>query len=554
MTLDRDLQSIQEVRDLVANAKKAQRELAEFSQEKIDRIIYEIAKDCAANAQKLAKMAVEETGFGVWEDKVLKNLLGSTITYESCKDMKTVGVIKEDKAAGLIEVGVPMGIVAALIPSTNPTSTTMYKSIISIKAGNAIVISPHPNAKNCIIETVKIIQQAAKRAGAPDNIVQAISLTTIDATNTLLKHKDIGVILATGGEAMVRAAYSSGNPAIGVGPGNGPAYIEKSADIPMAVKRIFDSKTFDNGTICASEQSIVTESCIKDKVVEEVKKQGGYFLNAEETKKLSGFILRANGTMNPKIVGKSAKVIADMAGFSIPEGTRVLVSEQTEVSKTNPYSREKLCPILAFYTENSWEDACERCMQILYNEGVGHTMTIHSQNDKIIREFALKKPVSRLLVNTPGALGGVGATTNLSPALTLGCGAVGGSATSDNISPLNLINIRRVAYGVRELSDVRGTNPTPSVSKPVCADAKFSEKPKVVYGSSFNESINAGYDEYIRKSKQNVSVDKAVPPPVKCGEKKCEAPCESKAEAQPSVTSGDVENITKEIIRRLSAK
>ena len=353
MTLDRDLQSIQEVRDLVANAKKAQRELAEFSQEKIDRIIYEIAKDCAANAQKLAKMAVEETGFGVWEDKVLKNLLGSTITYESCKDMKTVGIIKEDKAAGLIEVGVPMGIVAALIPSTNPTSTTMYKSIISIKAGNAIVISPHPNAKNCIIETVKIIQQAAKRAGAPDNIVQAISLTTIDATNTLLKHKDIGVILATGGEAMVRAAYSSGNPAIGVGPGNGPAYIEKSADIPMAVKRIFDSKTFDNGTICASEQSIVTESCIKDKVVEEVKKQGGYFLNAEETKKLSGFILRANGTMNPKIVGKSAKVIADMAGFSIPEGTRVLVSEQTEVSKTNPYSREKLCPILAFYTENS---------------------------------------------------------------------------------------------------------------------------------------------------------------------------------------------------------
>lgn len=554
MTLDRDLQSIQEVRDLVANAKKAQRELAEFSQEKIDRIIYEIAKDCATNAQKLAKMAVEETGFGVWEDKVLKNLLGSTITYESCKDMKTVGIIKEDKAAGLIEVGVPMGIVAALIPSTNPTSTTMYKSIISIKAGNAIVISPHPNAKNCIIETVKIIQQAAKRAGAPDNIVQAISLTTIDATNTLLKHKDIGVILATGGEAMVRAAYSSGNPAIGVGPGNGPAYIEKSADIPMAVKRIFDSKTFDNGTICASEQSIVTESCIKDKVVEEVKKQGGYFLNAEETKKLSGFILRANGTMNPKIVGKSAKVIADMAGFSIPEGTRVLVSEQTEVSKTNPYSREKLCPILAFYTENSWEDACERCMQILYNEGVGHTMTIHSQNDKIIREFALKKPVSRLLVNTPGALGGVGATTNLSPALTLGCGAVGGSATSDNISPLNLINIRRVAYGVRELSDVRGTNPTPSVSKPVCADAKFSEKPKAVYGSSFNESINAGYDEYIRKSKQNVSADKAVPPPVKCGEKKCEAPCESKAEAQPSVTSSDVENITKEIIRRLSAK
>ncbi len=543
MGLDRDLQSIQEVRDLVANAKKAQKELASFTQEQIDRIIYEIAKDCAANAQKLAKMAVEETGFGVWEDKVLKNLLGSTITYDSCKNMKTVGIINEDCDKGIIEVGVPMGIVAALIPSTNPTSTTMYKSIISIKAGNSIVISPHPNAKGCILETVRIIQEAAKRAGAPENTVQAISLTTIEATNTLLKHRDIGVILATGGEAMVRAAYSSGNPAIGVGPGNGPAYIEKTADIPLAVKRIFDSKTFDNGTICASEQSIVTETCIKEQVVAEVKRQGGYFLNAEETKKLSSFILRANGTMNPKIVGRSAKYIADMAGFPIPEGTRVLVSEQTEVSKTNPYSREKLCPILAFYTENNWEDACERCMQILYNEGVGHTMTIHSQNKDVIKEFALKKPVSRLLVNTPGALGGVGATTNLSPALTLGCGAVGGSATSDNITPLNLINIRRVAFGARELEDVRGTNPAPE-SKTV--PVKAAPVKKNVYGSSFNESINKGYDEYIKKSKVNAHVDRAVPAPVPVKEQ-ASAPAPS-----DSVTAKDVESITKEIIRRLA--
>ncbi len=538
MGLDRDLQSIQEVRDLVANAKKAQKELSSFTQEQIDRIIYEIAKDCAANAEQLAKKAVEETGFGVWEDKVLKNLLGSTITYDSCKDMKTVGIIKEDTQKGIIEVGVPMGVVAALIPSTNPTSTTMYKSIISIKAGNAIVISPHPNAKCCILETVRIIQEAAKRAGAPDNIVQAISLTTIEATNTLLKHRDIGVILATGGEAMVRAAYSSGNPAIGVGPGNGPAFIERTADIPLAVKRIFDSKTFDNGTICASEQSIVTESCIKDKVTEEVKKQGGYFLNAEETKKLSGFILRANGTMNPKIVGKSAKVIADMAGFSIPEGTRVLVSEQTDVSKTNPYSREKLCPILAFYTENDWESACARCMEILYNEGVGHTMTIHSQNKDIIKEFALKKPVSRLLVNTPGALGGVGATTNLSPALTLGCGAVGGSATSDNITPLNLINIRRVAFGARELEDVRSNNKAPQNSFPSINTASATASSKPVYGSSFNESINRGYDEFIRQSKVNAHTS---------GNTSNNTPCDT-----DKITQKDVENITKAIIQRLS--
>ena len=543
MTLDRDLQSIQEVRNLIANAKEAQKELATYSQEKVDKIICEIASACAAQAERLAKMAVEETGFGVWEDKVLKNLLGSTITYDSCKDMKTVGIIKDCKECGIMEVGVPMGIVAALIPSTNPTSTTMYKSIISIKAGNAIVISPHPNAKNCILETVKIIRETLKKCGAPENIVQSISLTTIDATNTLLKSRDIGVILATGGEAMVRAAYSSGNPAIGVGPGNGPAFIERTADIPLAVKRIFDSKTFDNGTICASEQSIVTERCVKDKVVEEVKKQGGYFLSEEETKKLSGFILRANGTMNPKIVGKSAKVIADMAGFSIPEGTRVLVSEQTTVAKDNPYSREKLCPILAFYTEPSWEAACERCMQILYNEGVGHTMTIHSQDKNVIKEFALKKPVSRLLVNTPGALGGVGATTNLSPALTLGCGAVGGSATSDNISPLNLINIRRVAYGARELEEVRGNNPAPAkTSGYTPTPSKTSNVNKGVYGSSFNEAINAGYDEIIKQSRVHSKKETPVPAPVKY----------EKSAQNSSVSSGEIEQITQEILRRLS--
>ncbi len=461
MTLDRDLQSIQEVRNMVSEAVSAQKKLAEFSQAQIDRIIYEIAKDCAENAEKLAKMAVEETGFGVWQDKVIKNLLGSTITYETCKDMKTVGIIREDNSKGIMEVAVPMGVVAALIPSTNPTSTTMYKTIISIKAGNAIVLSPHPNAKNCILETVRIIKEAAKRAGAPDGIIQCISLTTMEATDALLKNRSVGVILATGGEAMVRAAYSSGNPAIGVGPGNGPAFIERTADIPKAVRRIMDSKTFDNGTICASEQSVITEQVIKNEVIAEMKKQGCYFLNEADSNKLSGFILRANGTMNPKIVGKSAKVIADMAGITIPEGTRVLVSEQTEVSKKNPFAREKLCPILAFFTAQSWEDACEKCMAILFNEGVGHTMTIHTQNKDVVREFALKKPVSRLLVNTPGALGGVGATTNLYPALTLGCGSVGGSATSDNISPLNLINIRRVAYGVKELDEVRGVNPKP---------------------------------------------------------------------------------------------
>ena len=465
MGLDMDLQSIQEVRDLIRNAKRAQAIFSTYDQSQVDNIVEKIAEACEVNAERLAKMAVDETGYGIWQDKVLKNLLGSKITYESIKDMKTIGVIHEDGAKGIMEVGVPMGVIAALIPSTNPTSTVMYKTLISLKAGNAIVISPHPGAKNCILETVQIIQEAARKAGAPEGLIGVIKLATMEATDALLKDPNIGVILATGGEAMVHAAYSSGNPAIGVGPGNGPAFIERTANVQDSVRRIFDSKTFDNGTICASEQSIVTEKCIENQVVEEIKRQGGYFLDEIQTEKVARFILRDNGTMNPKIVGKSARTIADMAGIQVPSGTRVLLSRQTEVSKKNPYTREKLCPLLAFFVEDGWQEACERCIQILEVEGVGHTMTIHSQDTDVIREFALKKPVSRLLVNTPGALGGVGGTTNLAPALTLGCGAVGGSATSDNITPMNLLNIRRVACGVTELSDIRRMYHVPEISQ-----------------------------------------------------------------------------------------
>lgn len=462
MALDRDLQSIQEARDLMKQAKAAQKEYQSWDQQRVDALVRAIAEVCEANAEPLAKLAAEETGFGIWQDKVIKNLLGSKLTYAAIKDMKTVGVLREDTQRRLMEVAVPMGVVVALIPSTNPTSTTMYKTLISLKAGNAIVISPHPNAKKCILETVRLIQTAAKQAGAPCGLIGCVETATMQATDTLMKHPDTGIILATGGEAMVKAAYSSGNPALGVGPGNGPAFIERTADIPLAVKRIFDSKTFDNGTICASEQSIVTEVCIKEQVMAELRRQGGCFLDAEQSGKLEKLIMRPNNTMNPAIVGKSVQVIARMAGISVPETTRVLISEQTEVGPKHPYSREKLCPILAFFVEPDWEHACEKSIAILQNEGAGHTMTIHSTDEQVIRAFALQKPVSRLLVNTPGALGGVGATTNLAPALTLGCGAVGGSATSDNIGPLNLLNIRRVAWGVRELEELRGAPPAQS--------------------------------------------------------------------------------------------
>ena len=536
MDFDKDLQSIQEVRWLVAKAVVAQKELAKMSQQQVDGIAKAIADACAAQSERLAKMAVEETGFGIWQDKVLKNLLGSAITWDSVKDMKTVGIIKDDRQNGLMEVGVPMGVVAALIPSTNPTSTTMYKSIISIKAGNAIVISPHPNAKNCIIETAKVICEAARKAGAPEGIVQCITLPTMEATDALLKNRNIGIILATGGEAMVRAAYSSGNPALGVGPGNGPAFIEKSANIPVAVKRIMDSKKFDNGTICASEQSIITERCIEQKVVDEVSRQGGYFMTPEESDKLSKFILRANGTMNPKIVGKSAQSLADMAGIRIPAGTRVLVSRQRTVGKDNPYSREKLCPILAFYVEDGWEEACRRSIEILNNEGAGHTMTIHSEDADVIREFALQKPVSRLLVNTPGALGGVGATTGLQPALTLGCGSVGGSATSDNVSPLNLINIRRVAWGLCELEDLR---------KQQEQMTGVSAAPQSTYGSGSCCGQNAGFGS------NGVGGSGA------CGSSNGGAACGSSnsgaACGSPDITEDDIARITKAVLQKLGA-
>ena len=474
---DKDLLSIQEVRHLIQRAKVAQQKLALMSQEQIDTIVKVVAKACYDQRERLAKMAAEETGFGKWQDKVLKNALASKGILEEIKDMRTVGILSEDKENKVIEVGVPVGVVAGLIPSTNPTSTVMYKALIALKGGNSIVFSPHPHAAKCINETVDIIKKAAVSAGCPEGAVSVIQRVSIEATNELMKHKDTNLILATGGNAMVKAAYSSGTPAIGVGPGNGPAFIERTADVPKAVRQILDSKTFDNGVICASEQSIIVEEDMKEKVVAEFKKQGAYFVPAEDAKKLGSFIIQPSGAMNPKMVGKTPQVIAELAGISVPADARVLIAEETGVGKQYPYSMEKLAPVLGFYTVKDWLEACELSIKILHHEGAGHTLAIHSQNEEIIREFALKKPVSRLLINTPAALGGVGATTGLFPAFTLGCGAVGGSATSDNVSPLNLFNIRRVAYGTSELSDLRqAENMAVEEPKAVAVDGSNEEE------------------------------------------------------------------------------
>ncbi len=471
---DKDLLSVQEVRDLVEKAKKAQQEFALKSQEEVDAIVKSVAEAGVRNAKRLAKMAHEETGFGIEADKVIKNVFGSRGVYEAIKDMKTIGVLEVDEEKKTKKIAIPVGIVAGLIPSTNPTSTAFYKSEIALKGGNAIIFSPHPNAKNCIVEAVKVIRTAIAEAGGNEDLVSVITIPTIQATDMLMKHPDVAMILATGGSAMVRAAYSSGTPAIGVGPGNGPAYIEKTADVALAVKRIMDSKTFDNGTICASEQSVMCDCDMEPAVRVEMEKQGAYFLNDEQIAKLGKFILRANGTMNPQIVGKSAKVIADLAEIEIPEGTRVLVAKETGIGFGHPYSNEKLAPILGFYTAENYVEICELAQKILHYEGAGHTFSMHTKDPKIVDYFAARIPASRIMVNTPSALGGIGASTGMLPSLTLGCGAIGGSATSENVGPQHLINVRVVAEGLLEMDEIR-KNTEALVAAPCCTGSKAAD-------------------------------------------------------------------------------
>ena len=456
MELDKDLRSIQEVRGLIRQARQAQRVLERMSQADLDKITAAISCAAAEHARRLADMAVEETGFGIPADKEIKNRFAALTLYDAIKDEKTHGILAEDREKRTVDIGVPVGIVAGLVPSTNPTSTVLYKAMICMKAGNPIIFSPHPSAVNCILETVNIVRRAAEAAGAPAGAVSCITTPTLEATQELMKHDHTRLILATGGGAMVKAAYSSGTPAIGVGAGNGPAYIHRTADVRLAVKRILDSKTFDNGTICASEQSVIVTEELERAVTSELKAQGAYVLSDEEHKKLSKFILRANGTMNPAIVGKSVETVAKLAGLDgVPATARVLVARETGVGRGYPYSNEKLGLILAYYVERDEEAVLRRCVEILEWEGAGHTFSIHCEDESVVRRFAQEVPASRVLVNTPSALGGIGATTCLFPALTLGCGAVGGSSSSNNIGPLDLINIKRVAWGVRELEEIR---------------------------------------------------------------------------------------------------
>jgi len=450
MELDKDLAARQEARILSRQAHKAQDVLAQMSQAELDKIVQNIAKEFSAASLELAELAVRETGFGNVEDKITKNKFASATVAAAVADMKTVGVLKERPEEKLWEIGVPMGVIAAIVPSTNPTSTVCYKAIIALKSGNAIIFSPHPKAVECTLRAARIVAAAAEKAGAPAGSISCLTMASMAGCQELMAAEEVRLILATGGPAMVKAAYSSGKPAIGVGAGNGPVYIHHSADVKKALGCILRSKTFDYGTVCASEQSIIVEKDMEEAVRSEAKRQGFYFMDTKEAGCLAKLLFKPNGTLNPEIVGKCAEKLAQMAGFSVPRGTKILVAREQEAGPTRPYSMEKLCPVLAFFVMDSEDAVLSKAIEVLRHEGSGHTFAMHAEDENVVRKFAAQIPVSRFLVNTPAALGGIGASTGLFPALTLGCGAVGGSSSSNNISPLDLINIRRVAWGTEK--------------------------------------------------------------------------------------------------------
>jgi acetaldehyde dehydrogenase (acetylating) len=446
---DRDLASIQDARALARLARAAQEELAELSQERIDAIVDAMAAAVRPHAEELARLAVEETGYGNVPDKVQKNLFAAVRVHESIRPLRTVGVVGRDESRRLVEIAEPFGVVAAIIPSTNPTSTAIYKALIALKARCAIVLSPHPAATDCITRTAELLRQGALAAGAPTNAIGWMTSVTLEGTQELMKVREVAVILATGGLGLVRAAYSAGKPAYGVGPGNAPAFIERTADVPKAVADVVTGKTFDYGVLCSSENSVVVDAPVVDAVRAQFLAQGGHFLSPPEIEAVGKALVTPQRLPNPALVGKPATYIAERAGITVPPGTRVLIAPLQGVGRDHPLSIEKLCPVLSYYEVRDWREGCERCKQILRYGGMGHTMAIHSRDEAVILEFGLHKPAFRIVVNTPTSHGSIGLTTGLDPALTLGCGGFGGNITSDNIAPRHLLNIKRLAYELR---------------------------------------------------------------------------------------------------------
>ncbi|MBI3765852.1 MAG: aldehyde dehydrogenase family protein [Ignavibacteriales bacterium] len=508
MPLDKDLQSIQEMRELVQKAKQAQLEFRAYDQLRVDRIVKAMADAGYEAAERLGRTAHEETGFGKPEDKKKKNEFATRRVWESIKDLKSVGVIREDREKRIIEIAEPMGVVCALIPSTNPTSTVMFKAIISVKGRNAIVASPHPRAAKCTGEAMHVLAQAAETAGAPQGLMSCLSNPTLEATNELMKHKLVSIILATGSNPMVRSAYSAGKPAYGVGSGNVPAYIEKTANVRKAVADVVSGKLFDLGVLCSTEAWVIVDSAVKNIVVEDLKRRNCYFVEGDDKEKLSRLMFDQRGAINPNMVGKPATFIAHNAGITVPAETQVLIAELQGVGREYPLSREKLSPVLSFYTVDHWREGCERCIELLEFGGIGHTMVIHSMDEDIIMKFALEKPAFRILVNTQAALGAVGYTNELLPSMTLGPGTFGGSIISENVSAKHMFNVKRLAFETRPINPPDGIEPKPlqSSSKPDIKSPVSHNPPSSIPKPAPTKSWMEEIDERIRLKAGNVAM------------------------------------------------
>jgi acetaldehyde dehydrogenase (acetylating) len=444
--MDKDLLSIQEARSMVEAAYAAQKVWGKATQEQVDRVCAAMVDAVYQAAERLGRMASEETGYGVPEHKKLKNEFASKHVWESIKNVKTVGVVRHDPSTRVYEIAWPMGVVAALTPSTNPTSTTINKILISVKARNGVVVAPHPAAVNCCVETAKLMAAAAVNAGAPAGLIHCMSHVTLPGTNELMSHHHTALILATGGSPMVRAAHSQGKPAYGVGPGNVPAYVDRSADLEKAARYIVASKAFDFSVICATEQAAVVDRPVAARLQQLMENEGAYFMDEAQAQAIRALLYHPDGSINTNTVGKSPQVLAAMAGISVPSSARILVAKLRTVGREEPLSREKLTTVLGWYEVDGWEMGCERCIELINFGGRGHSLIIHATDEKVIMAFGLEKPVFRIGVNTMGTLGTIGLTTKVMPSMTLGSGGVGGAITGDNITVYHLFNIKRLAY------------------------------------------------------------------------------------------------------------
>lgn len=444
--MDQDLLSIQEARELTTRAFEAWKVWAKASQEQVDRVCAAMAEAAFNASERLGQLAQEETGYGVAAHKRLKNEFAARNVWESIKDIKTTGVIRHDTEKKIYEIAWPMGVVAALTPSTNPTSTVIYKILIAVKARDAIIIAPHPSAAKCSYEAAALMAKVAEENGAPAGLVSCMRHVSLPGTQELMTHKYVAVILATGGTPMVRAAHSSGKPAYGVGPGNVPAYVDRSADLEKAARYIIASKAFDCSTICATEQSVVVDKPVAARLRELMIKEGAYFTTEDETERLRRLLFSPDGAMITSTVGKPATHLARLANIPVPAGTRVLVTPLTRVGREEPLSREKLTTVLGWYEEEGWEAGCDRCISLIQFGGRGHSLVIHATDENVIMAFGLEKPVFRIVVNTMSTLGAIGLTTGVFPSMTLGAGGVGGSITGDNVTAYHLFNVKRLAY------------------------------------------------------------------------------------------------------------